>query len=171
MGLGLIHGGDVTADWDATATPESGDAAPHQLGEEAITRAADGIGYKYWVFVENPVAGAPIVIGAVCKVAAGGANVILTAPAAGAPHMPAQLAGVAQQAVAVGRRFWALREGRGVILIDGAAVIAGDSLISSNAVPGAAEEAVLGTTDYATIAVARATIADTVVGAADIKIK
>jgi len=169
MGLGLIFGGDVTKQWDASATAASGDAAPLQLGEVAITRAADGLGYRYWEFVENPSGGATLPAGtAATWVAAGGGSVIA---ATGVVHSRSNVAGIVQASVAVDKRFWIQTWGRGIFLAEGAAIISGDQLITSNGTAGSLEEAVLTTTDYATVAIARATVADAATGACDIVIR
>lgn len=168
MSVGLIFGGEVTAQWDSTATAQSGAAAPHQLGDEAVVGNSDGSGFKYYRFIENPSGGSTIAAGAVCQYALTGGFVVATASAD--EHMPARLAGVAQASIAAGKRAWVLHTGRGIGLVDGAAVIAGDSVICSDGVAGACEEATLGTDDYATIGVARAVIADTATGAIDFAI-
>jgi len=111
MGIGLIHGADVTLNWDASATPQSGNAAPHRLGDVAIVGNNDD-GFKYYVFVEND-SGTDIEIGEVASAKTGTQFNVLQAPV---DSNPLRVLGVAQTQLPDGRQGWVLFRGVGTIL-------------------------------------------------------
>lgn len=169
--MALIFGGDVTKTWDSTATAQSGDQAPHELGAVARVPRGDGNGDKWFVFVQNS-SGADIPVGTLCQWIAGtdSFRVEISAAAAGPSIAPAMLAGVAQVVIADGFQGWVQTWGRCASLQnDGSgAWTAGNALASSGTVDGAVD--VTAVTDAATVAIARSTPLAGAIGAADLTI-
>lgn len=128
--VGLIHGGDVTRTWDVTATAQSGQAPPHNAGDEAVTANNNGAGFKQWVFVHN-TSGTALAIGVpVRKI-----NGTWSVEACDAIDNPKIVAGVPQVVIADDRAGWVLVKGSGQVLDDGAGLAAG-ALIQAAAAGG-----------------------------------
>ena len=163
--LGLIHGGDVTRTWSAVALPASGDAAPHNIGDEAYVANASGSGFLHYVFVSN-TSGTAFVVGNIVEQIAAATPFEVKVSTAAA-H-PSKIRGVCQVAIADDECGWVLDEGVGVIKVDATGVTAEDLLVTAAAgVADVADDtAATSNNAHKVIAVAAATIAANLTGAA-----